>query len=57
MMKNLDTEKINVLISAYACAPNMGSEPGMAWNWIVNIAKHCRVFVITEGEWQAEKEI
>ena len=45
---------MNILVSAYACAPNMGSEPGMAWNWIANIAKHCRVFVITEGEWQAE---
>ena len=44
----------SVLINAYACAPNMGSEPGLGWNWIVNIAKYCRVFVITEGEWQAE---
>ena len=47
---------MNILINAYACAPNMGSEPGMAWNWIINLARYCRVFVITEGEWRYEIE-
>lgn len=47
---------ISILINAYACAPNMGSEPGMAWNWITNLANYCKVYVITEGEWQAEIE-
>ncbi len=47
---------INILINAYACAPNKGSEPGMAWNWVLNLAQHCRLHVITEGEWQAEIE-
>ena len=42
---------LNILINAYAVAPNWGSEQGMAWNWITNIAKHCNCFVITEGEW------
>lgn len=46
-----------VLINAYACAPNRGSEPGMAWNWVVNLAKYCQVYVITEGEWKDEIEI
>ncbi|MCM1138934.1 MAG: glycosyltransferase [Muribaculum sp.] len=45
---------LNVLINAYAVSPNWGSEPGMGWNWIINIAKHCNVFVITEGEWKNE---
>lgn len=44
--------KISVLINAYACNPKWGSEPGMGWNWVVNIAKFCEVFVITEGEWK-----
>jgi len=48
---------ISVLINAYACAPNMGSEPGMAWNWVVNLSKYCKVYVITEGEWEKEIEI
>ncbi|MDD2437321.1 MAG: glycosyltransferase [Massilibacteroides sp.] len=48
---------ISVLINAYACNPNWGSEPGMGWNWVINIARHCRVFVITEGEWKEEIEM
>lgn len=48
---------ISVLINAYACAPNTGSEPGMAWNWITNLANYCKVYVITEGEWQSEIEL
>jgi glycosyltransferase involved in cell wall biosynthesis len=47
---------LKILINAYACAPNRGSEPGMGWNWIINLANYCEVFVITEGEWQKEIE-
>ena len=47
---------INVLLNAYAVAPNWGSEPGVGWNWIVNIAHQCNVFVITEAEWKNEIE-
>ena len=43
---------LKVLINAYACCPNMGSEQGMGWNWISNIAKTCEVFVITESEYE-----
>jgi glycosyltransferase involved in cell wall biosynthesis len=45
---------LSILINAYACAPNMGSEPGMAWNWIINLAVYCKVYIITEGEWEVE---
>lgn len=47
---------LNVLINAYAVNPNWGSEPGMGWNWIINIANYCNVFIITEGEWKNEIE-
>lgn len=47
---------INVLINAYAIAPNWGSEQGMGWNWMIQIARFCKVFVITEGEWHSEIE-
>lgn len=43
---------ISILINAYACSPNMGSEPGMAWNWCINLAKHCDLHIITEGEFR-----
>ena len=38
---------MKILINAYACSPNMGSEPGMAWNWCVHLAKHCELYIIT----------
>lgn len=48
---------ISILINAYACSPNMGSEPGMAWNWCVNLAKHCELHIITEGEFRDRIEV
>lgn len=45
-----------VLINAYAVSPNWGSEPGMGWNWIINLAKYCELYVITEGQWRNEIE-
>ena len=45
-----------ILINAYACSPNMGSEPGMAWNWCINLAKHCELYIITEGEFRDKIE-
>lgn len=29
---------LKILINAYACSPGMGSEPGIAWNWVSNLA-------------------
>ena len=47
---------LKILINAYACSPDMGSEPGMAWNWVSNLAKYCQVHIITEGEFQNKIE-
>lgn len=47
---------LSILINAYACSPNMGSEPGMAWNWCVNLAKYCELHIITEGEFRNKIE-
>lgn len=44
--------RFNILINAYAVSPNWGSEQGMGWNWVINIAKYCNVYIITEGEWR-----
>ena len=43
---------LRILINAYACCPDMGSEQGMAWNFISRVAKFCEVFVITESEYK-----
>lgn len=47
---------LSILINAYACSPNMGSEPGMAWNWCFNLAKYCELYIITEGEFKDKIE-
>ena len=47
---------LNLLIDAYAVSPSWGSEPGMGWNWVCNLAKFCNLYIITEGEWQKEIE-
>lgn len=48
-----------ILFNAYACSPNRGSELGLGWNWCINLAKYCKVYVITEGEFRddIEKEL
>ncbi|GAA4649928.1 hypothetical protein GCM10023116_22100 [Kistimonas scapharcae] len=30
---------MNVLLSAYACEPNKGSEPGVGWHWAIEVSK------------------
>ena len=40
---------LSILVNAYACSPDIGSEPGMGWNWCINLAKHCQLHIITEG--------
>lgn len=47
---------LKVLINAYACSPGMGSELGMAWNWVKNLAKFCELYIITEGEFREKIE-
>ncbi len=29
-----------VILSAYACEPHLGSEPGIGWNWAIQAARH-----------------
>lgn len=42
--------RLRVLLSAYACEPDKGSEPGIGWRWAINLAAagH-RVHVITRA--------
>ena len=41
-------QKIKILISAYACSPNKGSEPGMGWNFVSGLSKYYEVHAIVE---------
>lgn len=47
---------LSILINAYACSPDIGSEPGMAWNWCANLANYCELHIITEGEFRDKIE-
>lgn len=40
---------MKVLISAYACEPDKGSEPGVGWNWAVQLSRFHETWVITRG--------
>ncbi len=45
----MENKRIIVLISAYACEPHKGSEPGVGWNWAKQIAKFAEAWVITRA--------
>jgi glycosyltransferase involved in cell wall biosynthesis len=38
---------VKILISAFACEPGQGSEPGVGWNTAVNLARSHDVWVVT----------
>ena len=40
-------ESLRALVSAYACEPGRGSEPGVGWSWAREIARFHEVWVIT----------
>jgi len=42
-------ERLKILVSAYACEPEKGSEPGIGWNWVRQIARFHQAWVITRA--------
>jgi glycosyltransferase involved in cell wall biosynthesis len=38
-----------ILVSAYACEPLKGSEQGVGWNWVMQMAKNNYIHVITRS--------
>ena len=49
----MTTKRLKVLLGCYACDPNYGSEPGMGWNFVSNIAKYHDVHaIVEEGEFK-----
>jgi glycosyltransferase involved in cell wall biosynthesis len=39
---------MKILLSAFAFAPNVGSEPGVGWRWAAELAKYHEVTVVTD---------
>ncbi|MDB4302833.1 glycosyltransferase [bacterium] len=40
-------EKLKIFISAYACEPNLGSEIGVGWHWVLQMSKYFDLWVLT----------
>jgi len=40
-------KKLKIVISAYACEPDLGSEQGVGWNYVLEIARTHSVWAIT----------
>lgn len=49
--------RLKVLISAYACEPHKGSEPGVGWNIVCQMARFHEVWVVTRSNNRAAIEI
>lgn len=43
------TRRLKVLLSAYACEPGKGSEPGAGWHWAIHMAQRHDVTVVTRA--------
>ena len=54
-MENNPAKK-RILISAYACSPYKGSEPGVGWGFVSELSKNFEIDVIVEKE-KFQKEI
>jgi len=44
------TTRLKILVSAYACSPYKGSEPGVGWGFVSVLAQHHDLWVIVEEE-------
>lgn len=40
-------KKLKVFVSAYACEPNLGSEIGVGWHWVLEMSKNFELWVLT----------
>jgi glycosyltransferase involved in cell wall biosynthesis len=49
----MDLRDIHICISAYACDPTRGSEPGIGWNIVREVASRHRVWAITRRKNEA----
>src|SRR5689334_1608905 len=49
-------KRLRVLISAYACEPNKGSEPEVGWKWAMHMAQFHDVTVLTRSNNRAPIE-
>lgn len=39
--------RLKIFVSAYACEPNLGSEIGVGWHWVLEMSKYFELWVLT----------
>ena len=49
-------DRLRVLVGAFACSPGEGSEPGVGWNTVREIARHHDVWVLTYSAYRSRIE-
>lgn len=42
-------KRLKVFMTAYACEPDLGSEPGVGWGWVNGLAEHVDLTVATRA--------
>jgi glycosyltransferase involved in cell wall biosynthesis len=50
------TPQRRILLSAFACSPLWGSEPGVGWQWLVQLARQYQVVLITHAFFRTHLE-
>ena len=39
--------RLKIFVSAYACEPDLGSEIGVGWHWVLVMSKYFELWVLT----------
>jgi allantoicase len=48
---------MRLLASAFSCCPGHGSEPGVGWNTVEQLAKEHEVWVLVDVNWRTRVEM
>lgn len=52
----MNTERLKIFVSAYACEPDQGSEIGVGWHWVLEMSKYFELWVLTRKSNQVNIE-
>lgn len=43
----MENKRLKIFVSSYACEPNLGSEIGVGWHWVLEMNKYFELWVLT----------
>lgn len=46
----MENKRLKIFVSAYACEPNLGSEKGVGWHWILEMNKYFEIWAMTRAD-------